>query len=674
MKRLIIHFDFTLQAVAVWTVLSWYPCASRAQQDTVASKVRTLENVEVVGSRKPQQVRSLAPVQTFGQQEIEMLGLQDMADAVRRFAGANVKDYGGIGGMKTVSVRNMGAAHTAVSYDGIAVSNCQAGQIDIGRFSLDNVSMLSLAVGQQDDLLQSARMYASAGVLNIETQQPFFAEDERSAFRLRLRGGSFGYVTPSMRWWQQLGERTKLSVDASYMRADGTYPFTLTNGKYQTREKRYNSSIYTWQGEANLYHTFRDGGDLQLKGYYFYSKRGLPGAVTLYNPYSDEQLWDENTFVQARYKKRFSSRWSLLAQAKYNHSWNLYTDEGAEYATGHYRAVHRQDEGLLSVTALYQPDGHWSFSLAQDGTVNTLRSNMGECPFPVRWTSLTALNIRFRQEWITVNGSLVGTYLTEHVDEGYEPNDFHRLAPSLAFSLKPFAGESLYLRMMYKSTFRTPSFNDLYYYRLGNRHLRPETADEYNVGITWNCGWFSALDHLTLTVDGYYNSVTDKIVACPTTYAWLMANYGTVHVKGLDVALHTAFPLGQKLRFSLAGAYTWQKAVDEADPTSKSYRHQLPYTPEHSGNLSLTLESPWVNVGYSLVGVGKRYCLPQNIKQNEIDGYVEHTLSLSREFRLGGSRLQVQAEIINLTDQQYDVIKYYPMPGRSWRLSGTWQF
>ena len=45
-----------------------------------------------------------------------------------------MKDYGGLGGLKTISIRNLGAAHTAVSYDGIAVSNSQAGQIDIGRF------------------------------------------------------------------------------------------------------------------------------------------------------------------------------------------------------------------------------------------------------------------------------------------------------------------------------------------------------------------------------------------------------------------------------------------------------------------------------------------------------------------------------------------------------------
>ena len=66
--------------------------------------------------------------------------------------------------------------------------------------------------------------------------------------------------------------------------------------------------------------------------------------------------------------------------------------------------------------------------------------------------------------------------------------------------------------------------------------------------------------------------------------------------------------------------------------------------------------------------------MSQNLPENEIEGYWEHTMSLSHEFALGGCRLLLQAEIINLTDEQYDVIKYYPMPGRSWRLTGTFKF
>jgi outer membrane cobalamin receptor len=83
---------------------------------------------------------------------------------------------------------------------------------------------------------------------------------------------------------------------------------------------------------------------------------------------------------------------------------------------------------------------------------------------------------------------------------------------------------------------------------------------------------------------------------------------------------------------------------------------------------------PWINVGYTLNLVGKRYFLAQNIPANEIEGYNEHTATLWREFDIHRCKLRLQGEIINLTDAQYEVIKYYPMPGRSWRITGTFTF
>ncbi len=659
-------------AVAFFYVYSL--SAQMVEKDTVTGKVHQIERVTVTARRLPNRVTTAVPVQTMSQQDISRLGIQNMADAVRRFTGADVKDYGGIGGLKTVSVRNMGAAHTAVSYDGVVVGNCQAGQIDIGRFSLDNVSMLSLNIGQPEDLLQSARMYASAGVLSIETEKPHFEEGRKQAFRIQMRGGSFGYASPSFRWWQKSGARTRFSLDANYMRADGNYPFTLVNGKYVTKEKRNNSAIYTYQVEPALFHTFKDSSSLELKAYYFYSKRGLPGSVTLYNPISDEMLWDENAFVQTRYKKQFSQKWSMQIQAKYNHGWNKYEDKGNEYVDGLYRAVHRQDEYYLSATALYRPWSCLSFSLAQDGIVNKLRSNLPDCPFPTRYTSLTAFNARYRQGGVTATGSLIYTNTAERVKTGDAPADFQRLAPSLAVSLQPWRDHSFFLRLMYKSTFRMPTFNDLYYYRLGNRNLRPEKANEYNIGITWSKPVFSFLDYMSVTVDGYYNDVTDKIVAFPTTYAWKMANYGKVRAAGMDATLATATSLSKDITLVISAGYTFQRAVDLTDPASKSYKDQLPYTPEHSGNVSAILEMPWVNVGYSVVGVSERYSMSQNIPENRIDGYMEHTASLSRDVSLKRCKLRLQAEAVNLTDAQYDVIKYYPMPGRSWRLTGTIEF
>ena len=652
------------------------PSAVRAQEqkDSIGTQEHQLDAVTVTARRMPAKISSATSVQVFRKEDLKNMGLQNMGDAVKRFAGTNVRDYGGIGGIKTVSVRNLGAAHTAVSYDGVAISNTQAGQIDIGRFSLDNVSSLSLAIGHEDQMLQSARLFASAGVLNIETEKPHFDDGRNSFTQIQMRGGSFGYLTPSLRHWQKLGERTRLSVDANYQRAHGEYPFELKNGQLTTQEKRINSDIEALQGEANLFHTFHDEGELNVKAYYYHSERGLPGAVILYNNASDERLCDENFFVQARYKKVFGPKWTLQAQGKYNYSWNRYEDTGAQYAGGKQTDTNRQQEYYLSASVLYQPVEGWSLSLSQDGFINRLHTNGTNSPEPIRYSSLTALNARYQRGGLKLSGTLVGTYITEQVKAGNTPEDRKRLSPTLSASWQPWEDELFFVRAMYKHTFRVPTFNDLYYLRVGNTNLKPEKATEYTLGVTWSGTPFRFTDFVSLTVDGYFNHVDDKIIAFPSTYVWKMQNYGTVHITGIDVTLATAIPLSQKTSMNLSGNYSWQQALDITNQEAKNYRHQLPYTPEHNGNVSATLEMPWVNVGYTVTMVGKRYYLAQNIKANEIEGYNEHTATLWREFKFKKCGLRLQAEVINLTDAQYDVIKYYPMPGRSWRITGIINF
>lgn len=640
--------------------------------------VHYLKQVDVAGHRTERNVLASKPIQQMQKAELEELGIQNLADAVKKFAGTNVRDYGGIGGMKTVSVRNLGAHHTAVSYDGVTVSNTQAGQIDVGRFSLDNMESLSLAIGADESLMQSARHYASAGVLSILTEHPHFDEGKNSAFRFRLKGGSFGLVTPSLRYWQRVGEQTSLALNGSYMRADGVYPFVLVNGRERTNEKRYNSDIYTWQGEANLYHTFTDKSQLDMKAYWFYSERGLPGSVTLYNPVSRERLWDEDFFAQAVYRKVFDEKWNLHARLKYTHTWNRYEDTNVKYDGGKQIDVNRQNEYYASATLGWSPVEAFRIALAEDVFYNDLRNNINtgsnpDYPFPKRITSLTALSAQWQWNRLHVEGNVVGTYAHETVENGENPADKHRLSPCVSVTYRLLPNESLHLRAMLKNTFRMPSFNDLYYLRIGNSGLRPEKATEYNLGLTWSGRPFQAVKYVSATVDAYYNDVTDKIVAFPSTYVWKMANFGKVKIKGIDVTLATEVPIYHKVSAILTGAYTFQESLDKLK-ASASYNRQLPYTPKHSGNASLLIRNPWVNLGYSVLFQGERWSSSQQTALYKLKAYSEHTLTLSRELRFKSCQLNLSGSIHNLFDKQYEIVKYYPMPGRSFSLIGTINF
>lgn len=637
--------------------------------DSTAGPARAIPNVEVSTKRISPNIQSTKPLQVVGKDDIEALGLQSIAEIAKKFAGASVKDYGGIGGIKTISVRNLGAHHTAISYDGVTISNTQAGQVDIGNFMSDNVALMSLALGENSNQMQTARHYASAALLSIETERPHF-ETKDWILKSKIRGGSFGLISPTLRFWKKISDNTVMSADATYMRADGNYPFTLKNGTLSTKEKRYNSDIYSWQGELNLYHEFKDKSDLHAKAYYYYSERGLPGVVILYNNDNNERLWDENFFAQTTYRRALGRNWKLNAVLKYTHSWNRYEDTDVKYPNGKQTDINRQNEYYASATLGWTPLKHLSFAIAQDFVINNLSNNIETQPNPTRHTSITAISAKYSNSRLTIDGNIVGTYVAEHVSEGNRPADRKRLSPSLSASYRLIPDRSLFVRAMVKSTFRIPTFTDLYYMRMGNVGLVPEKATEYNAGFTWNGKLFDRLN-VQVTVDGYLNYVDDKIVAIPTTYVWKMVNFGKVHIKGIDATVSLDMPIAKGFSAELTAAYTLQDAIDKTDRNHSSYNKQLPYTPVNHGNGMIIFNTPWVNIGYNVNACGERYSMSMGTDEYRLKPYWEHSVTASRKFRLKGCTMQVSASIYNLTDKQYEIIKYYPMQGRNWQLSAT---
>lgn len=627
-----------------------------------------LSGVEVVEKVRPSVTREGTPLQVMDRAGIERLGVRDVSEAVKRFSGVTVQDYGGIGGLKTVSVRSLGAKHTAVSYDGVTVTDAQSGQVDISRFSLDNVEMVSLSIGQSDDIFQTARMYASAGALSIKTGKPVFQDKSYRAY-LKLKGGSFGLFNPVLHYDQRIGKRWSASLHGDWVRADSHYPYTLINGELETREKRKNSDISSYHLEGNLFGDLGKGGEISFKAYYFDSERGLPGSIKLYNTNTSERLWDNNFFTQVNYKNRLSQRLTLQVLAKYNYAFTRYLDINDKYASGEQMDLNTQNEYYGSAGLLYTPFKHLSASFTTDLTRSRLENNFVKGPQPRRTASLSVLAAQYKDSRLTVTGSLLGTYITDRVEEGDQPADRKRLSPAVSLSWRPFPENTLRVRASYKDIFRVPTFADLYYLRMGNTGLKPEETTQYNLGLTWNVSPGTWLSYLSLSADGYYNKVKDKIVALPTMYIWKMMNFGEVDSKGLDVNVSVQLPLPLRMSLLLSSTYSFQYAVDMTDPEAKNYKDQIPYTPRHSGTVSATVEHPWVNVSYLLTAVGDRYALSQAIEANRIDSYVEQTISVNREFRLRHCALRLQGELLNLADKNYDVIQYYPMPGRSWRLS-----
>lgn len=650
------------------------------QQKVDTTHTYTIPEVTVSDIYQTREVRSAAPLQILTKDALKNLQALQVSDAVKHFAGVTVKDYGGIGGLKTVSIRSLGAQHTAVGYDGITLTDCQTGQIDIGRFSLDNVDQLSLSNGQSDNIFQPARYFASAGILNIQTLTPRFEEGKRTNISASFKTGSWGLVNPSLLLEQRLSRKWTASANAEWMSSDGQYPYTLHYGNTESdqtsREKRKNTDVQTLRAEAGLYGNFSDKEQWRLKAYYFQSSRGLPNATTFYYDYSTQHLWDKNTFIQSQYKKEFNRQWVFQTSAKWNWSYQRYLDPDTKNSIGKTENSYYQQEYYLSASVLYRILNNLSFSLSTDGSINTMNANLQAFVSPTRYSWLTAFAGKYMNDWLTLSASALATVINEDAKQGGSAGNHRKLTPYISASLKPLRNEEFRIRFFYKDIFRLPSFNDLYYEEVGNANLKPENAQQYNIGMTYSKNICPFLPYISATIDAYYNKITDKIIAYPTKNlaVWSMRNLGSVEIKGIDATGSLSLQPWEKIRINLSGNYTYQRALDVTSSDvntseGRTYEHQIAYTPRVSASGQAGIETPWINLSYSFLFSGKRYMQGENIAENRLDSYSDHSISASRSFNIMKTKTSVGIEVLNIADKNYEIIKSFPMPGRSVRAS-----
>ena len=623
--------------------------------------------------------KEVIPVQQLAGAQLQRLGAHSVADAIRYFSGVQIKDYGGVGGLKTVNIRSMGTNHVGVFYDGIELGNAQNGTVDLGRFSLDNMEAVTLYNGQKSALLQPAKDFASAGSIYLQSRTPRFAAGERQHVKSTFKTGSFGVVNPSIVWDRRLNERISSSVSAEYMYTTGRYKFTYrVEDSYDTTAVRRNGDVNAVRLEGGLFGSIK-GGYWRAKTYLYRSERGYPGAVVKNKFSHEDRQWDTNVFAQGSFRKEFSPRYSLLINAKYAYDYLHYLadprrDEALMYVNNRYY----QHETYVSVANQYALLPVWDVSFSADYQFNLLDADLTDFVYPRRHTQLLAVATALRFPSVKMHASLLGTLVQDHVrSEAQGADNRAEWTPTVVVSYHPFSALDLNLRAFYKRIFRMPTLNDLYYTFIGNVDLEPEYTNQYNLGLTYAKEWGDRwLRRLEVQADVYYNEVENKIVAMPTSnfFRWTMVNLGKVEIRGIDLALQTAWQWGKNWYLTGRVNYTYQKAQDFTDPTDAYYGGQIPYIPWHSGSAVLNLNWREWEMNYSFIYTGERYSSRANIPVNYVLPWYTSDFSVSRTQHWGKGDVKLTLEVNNLFNQQYEVVICYPMPGTNFKAIVQYAF
>lgn len=644
------------------------------------SKLDSLQQLEEVIVTARNYQKEVIPVQQLSGKELQRLNSHNIADALRYFSGIQIKDYGGVGGLKTVNIRSMGTNHVGVFYDGIELGNAQNGTVDLGRFSLDNMESVTLYNGQKSAIFQPAKDFGSAGSIYLQSRTPQFKGEKRHNVKAAFKTGSFGLVNPSFLWEHRLSQNVSSSLSAEYMYTTGKYKFTyrVKNG-YDTTAVRQNGDVNAVRIEGGLFGKFK-GGYWRMKGYFYRSERGYPGAIVRNKFTHEDRQWDTNTFFQGSMKKDFSPCYSLLLNVKYAYDYLHYLadpnrDESLMYTNNHYY----QHEVYTSTANRITLFPWWSLNFSTDYQFNLLNADLKDFAYPRRHSFLFAGATAFDFHKLKMQASLLSTVVHDEVTRlaRKAADSKVKWTPTAILSYRPFSPIDFNLRAFYKRIFRMPTLNDLYYTFIGNTDLEPEYTNQYNIGFTYSKDFTHTwLKRIEIQTDFYYNEVENKIIATPTSnfFRWTMINLGKVEIRGVDVAVQTEWQLGRELFLNGRVNYTYQKAQDFTNPEDEFYGGQIPYIPWHSGSANLNASFRRWEANYSFIYTGERYSSSANIPVNYQLPWYTSDCSIAYRHPLRKGNLKATLEVNNLLNQQYEVVACYPMPGINFRAIIKYSF
>jgi vitamin B12 transporter len=640
-----------------------------------SDSARVLQRVTITGEKKPNPFAAIVPVQLLNQEALRQINAESIAGAAKYFSGVLIKDYGGVGGLKTISVRSLGGLNTGLVYDGITVADAQTGQVDLSKFSATFVQTLELDQANPQQYPMPARIYSSASILAVTSNAFNTTTFTQRKWVAGINAGSFGLWQPYAGLYLPVNKNMVVSANAEATWAKGDYPYDVENGMFSQKAYRTNSDIQAFQGEINIVNRFVDSSVLQTKIWGYSSERGLPGSIIFFNNISVQRLEDKNIFIQSRYMKKLSPSTSLLVSAKYSSLYTRYTDPNFLNNSGGLDDLYTQNEIYGSVALSHRTGKYFLFSLASDLASTHLSSNINPFPTPTRTSLWNSLAIQFTKSHWQMSASLLHTNINDKTETGTASANKNKFTPAFAMGYKPNTESPFLFRFFYKDIFRMPTFNDLYYTYNSNINpkLLPEYSSQYNAGLTYSKIFNSALRQFSISVDGYYNNIKDKIIAVPSQnlFIWTMENLGKVEIKGIDINGQANGNFSSTMKWSARVAYTWQQALDVTDPSSAEYKNEIPYTPENSGSaLAVLYYKDW-SAGYSFLFSGQRYTLGENDPSNRLPGWNTQDVFISWQVNFPDARAIIKAEVNNIFNERYDVIHYYPMPGRSYQLSIT---
>ena len=590
--------------------------------------------------------------ESFSIDELHALPRATIGDILKQAAGGTVMEYGAPGSLQLASFRGLGAEYTTVYLNGIRINTAQNSLVDLARLPGAFVESIDIVRGEHASLYGADVL---GGIVNIRSSRA------NVPVSLTAGAGSYG--------WKTVTASTGLHGRGGWFRIAGSYEDARNDYAVVSRLSSISSNLL----RTNADHISRA---VEATGALEYprsrlsmftristSEIGVPGALTSEQQGAARQS-DQDVSVTVAWMHAVDGSSIVDVSVAGMSSFQSYNDP-LTVINGHplasdFRNLSAAMNGRYETRVL----STLLLSAGLDCEIATLET-VEVSGTPHRLTLAG---------WFTVDASLSPVVPALHlfpalrwdiVREEPQNRSTTILSPSLGYTL-PVIPHALSIRGRIAWGTKLPTFNQLYWLPGGNPNLRPESV------LTTELGFQGSIPQTPVSFEltGHFADVREKIIWMPQTATyWGPKNIQHVVSYGMESSVLAEFPVAH-LAFRLNAQYLSSVKENSSFPGDATEGKRLPYMPDFSTNARIIWRpSGLFDLSMTPRFVGARYSDESNSPDGRLDPVFVADAACSVHIPSAGMRWCVKGECFNLFDALYESIAFYPMPGRSFRIT-----
>lgn len=639
-----------MQKIIIILAITAHICLMQAKSKTTDTLKTSVKEIRVTASKiESHPAAAFTSLKIISQAEIEQVGGGQVADVLSAAPGVFIKNLGGAGGLKTMSLRGTEPSQTLLLLDGMRLSSTQSGFLDLSILPMSIIEEIELVRGGASSLFGGN---ALGGVVNLRTRS-----NEGSRYGAAFSYGQYGDYQGSANFSYGSG-KSSIFGNVEYTYSEGKYPLIVSQfGKDETVTRK-NADFKNLTGFVSGSHNF-SGWETSAKTLLRTTERGVPGAALQGRIESAKsRLFEDEAMLMLSTQKRISTFATLILGSMLKISDTRYSDSdalGPKRIGVDYLFVGRDFQFTSRYTRIY---GRIIGETSAEYTFSDLRGKMLQLDAggDVHRHSY-ALSQRLDYETSLDDEWKFGVNAASRFDNYSDIGS--ALSPSAGLVFRYLDGLAS-LRTNWSYNFRPPSFNEMYYLNYGSSDLKPERSHSANIGLFFNPDWYISLEAVA-----FFVSTSEQIIAVPTSPAsWRAENVERVTTKGFEISGELKF-FDELLNVRFT--YTRQLATDESSG-SLTKGKQLVYVPQELLSAGIFAGWEYFSIGLHTEYTSFRFALPDNSYLSMIPSFWKTDIFAvyKPNFAKG---LELRGELSNLFDIQAAAIRSYPLPGRLFRIS-----